>query len=137
MTDSRTAPRRSQGAAFGFIAFAGVMMLILGALDIIWGVAAIANDEVVVVGGHGVMILDITTWGWVELILGIVIALTGLGLLAGNTAARWAGVGLLGLNAIVQVIWFSAAPLWALLIIALDVWIIYQLCVNWTEEAAR
>lgn len=125
------------GMHSNWIAFAGVMMLVLGFLDIIWGIAAIANDEVVVVGGRGVMILDITTWGWVELILGIVIALTGLGLLAGNAAARWVGIGLLGLNAIVQVIWFSAAPLWALLIIAIDVLIIYQLCVNWTEEAAR
>ena len=120
-----------------WIAFAGVMMIILGALDVIWGIAAIANDEVVVVGGHGVMILDITTWGWIQLILGAVIALTGLGLLAGNTAARWAGVGLVGLNALVQVVWFSAAPLWALLIIALDVVIIYQLCVNWEREASR
>ncbi|MBS1891838.1 MAG: hypothetical protein JST59_11130 [Actinobacteria bacterium] len=120
-----------------WIAFAGVMMIILGCLDVIWGIAAIANDEVVVVGGHGVMIFDITTWGWIQLILGAVIGVTGLGLLAGNTAARWAGVGLVGLNAIVQVVWFSAAPLWAVLIIALDVFIIYQLCVNWEREGSR
>jgi hypothetical protein len=113
------------------------MMIILGFLDALWGIAAIANDEVVVVGGHGVMILDITTWGWIQLILGGVIGVTGLGLLVGNTAARWAGVALLGLNAIVQVVWFSAAPLWALMIIALDVVIIYQLCVNWEREGAR
>lgn len=80
------------------------------------------------------MIFDITTWGWIQLVLGVVIALTGLGLLVGNTAARWAGVGLLGLNAILQIVWFSAAPLWALLMIALDVMVIYQLCVNWVEE---
>lgn len=120
-----------------WIAFAGVMMLILGALDVIWGIAAIANNEIVVVGGHGVMVFDITTWGWVQLILGIVVALTGLGLLAGNPAARWAGVALVGLNAILQIVWFSAAPLWALLIIALDVVIIYQLCVNWEREGVR
>jgi len=113
------------------------MMIILGVLDVIWGIAAIANDEVVVVGGHGVLVLDITTWGWIQLILGAVIGVTGLGLLVGNAAARWAGVGLLGLNAILQVVWFSAAPLWALLIIALDVVIIYQLCVNWEREGSR
>ena len=49
-----------------WIAFAGVMMVILGSLDAIWGLAAILNDEVVVVGGHGALIFDITTWGWVR-----------------------------------------------------------------------
>lgn len=118
-----------------WIAFAGVMMLILGCLDVIWGIAAIANNEVVVVGGHGVIVFDITTWGWVQLILGVVIGLIGLGLLVGNAVARWAALGVLVINAVLQVVWFSAAPLWALLIIALDVVIIYQLMVNWAEEA--
>jgi hypothetical protein len=117
-----------------WIAFAGVVMAILGFLDVIWGIAAIANNEVVVVGGHGVLVFDITTWGWVQLIVGIAIVLVGLGLLAGASVSRWAGIGVLALNAVLQVVWFSAAPLWALMIIALDVILIYQLCVNWTEE---
>jgi hypothetical protein len=116
-----------------WIAFAGVMMLILGCLDVIWGLAAIVNSEVVVVGGHGVLIFDLTAWGWIQLILGLLIAVTGLGLLTGNTAARWAGVFLVGLNAVLQVVWFTAAPLWAILIIAVDVVIIYQLIAGWTE----
>lgn len=129
--------RPAGGEQSYWIAFAGVMMIILGFFDALWGIAAIANDEVVVVGGHGVMILDITTWGWVQLILGAVIGVVGLGLITGNSAARWAGVALLALNAIVQIVWFSAAPLWALMIIALDVVIIYQLCVNWEREGSR
>lgn len=120
-----------------WIAFAAVMLMILGTLDVIWGIAAIANDEVVVVGGHGVMIFDITAWGWIQLILGALIALTGVGLFLGNTAARWVGVFLVSLNVLLQVVWFSAAPLWAILIIALDVFIIYQICVNWVEEGSR
>ncbi len=117
-----------------WIAFAGVMMLILGCLAVIWGLAAIFNDEIVVVGGHGALILDITAWGWVQLILGALIALTGLGLLTGNTAARWVGVFLIGLNAVLQMVWFPAAPLWAFLIIILDIVLIYQLMINWSEE---
>jgi hypothetical protein len=120
-----------------WIVFAAVMLMIVGTLDVIWGIAAIANDEVVIVGGHGVMILDITTWGWIQLILGLLIALVGVGLFLGNTAARWVGVGLISLNVLLQVVWFSAAPLWALLIIALDIFVIYQICTNWTEEVAR
>lgn len=129
--DSRP-PRGGERSTW--IAFAGVLMLILGCLDVIWGIAALANNEVVVVGGHGVIVLDITTWGWVQLILGILIGLTGLGLLVGNELARWLGLGLLAANAVMQVVWFPAAPLWAMLIIALDVVLIYQLCVNWQEE---
>lgn len=119
-----------------WIAFAGVMMLIIGCLDVIWGIAAIANSEVVVVGGHGVLVFDITAWGWVQLILGVLLGFVGAGLLVGNTAARWAGVFLLSANAVLQVVWFPAAPLWALLIIALDVVLIYQLCVNWADDAS-
>ncbi|MBS1894819.1 MAG: hypothetical protein JST59_26255 [Actinobacteria bacterium] len=119
-----------------WIAFAGVLMIILGFFDVLWGIAAIANNEIVVVGGHGVMILNITAWGWIQLILGALVGITGLGLLTGNTAARWAGVALVGINAIVQIVWFSAAPLWALMIIAIDVVIIYQLCVNWERDGS-
>jgi len=117
-----------------WIAFAGVMMVILGFLDAIWGLAAILNDDVVVVGGHGALIFDITAWGWFQLLLGAVIGLTGFGLLVGNEAARVMGIFLLGLNAVLQVVWFPAAPLWAFLMIVLDVVIIYQLTVNWTER---
>jgi hypothetical protein len=117
-----------------WIAFAGVMMVILGFLDAIWGLAAILNDEVVVVGGHGALIFDITTWGWFQLLLGAVIGLTGLGLLVGNEVARVLGIFLLALNAVLQIVWFPAAPLWAFLMIVLDVVIIYQLTVNWTER---
>ena len=54
--------------------------------------------------------------------------------LIGRTAARWAGVGVLGLNMLLQVIWFTAAPLWAFLIIVLDTVIIFQLYMNWSEQ---
>ena len=120
-----------------WIAFAGVMMVILGSLDAIWGLAAILNDEVVVVGGHGALIFDITTWGWFQLILGVVVGLTGLGLIVGNEVARVLGIFLLAVNAVLQVVWFPAAPLWAFLIIILDVVIIYQLTVNWGGEEVR
>lgn len=130
--------RPPAGAEYsGWIAFAGVMMLILGSLDALWGLAAILNDEVVVVGGNGALIFDITTWGWVHLILGSLVALTGLGLISGNAAARVAGIFFVAVNAIAQIVWFPAAPLWAFLLIILDTVIIYQLTVNWSADEAR
>jgi hypothetical protein len=119
----------------GWVIFAGVMLLMIGSLDALWGLAAILNDEIVVVGGQGAIVADITTWGWVHLILGSLMALTGLGLFAGSIAARWAAVFFVAVNAIAQIVWFPAAPLWAFLIILLDVTIIYQLTARWEAEA--
>ncbi len=112
-------------------------MFILGSLDAFWGLAAILNDEIVVVGGRGALIFDITTWGWIHLILGLVVALTGLGLMMGNAAARVAGIFFVAVNAIAQIVWFPAAPLWAFLMIILDTVIIYQLTMHWTADEAR
>jgi hypothetical protein len=133
MANRESRPPRG-GERSTWIAFAGVMMIIIALLDVMWGIAAIANNEVVVVGGHGVIVLDITTWGWIQLILAVVLGLTGLGLLVGNELARVVGIGLLTLNAVLQVVWFPAAPLWAILIIVLDVVLIYHLIVSWAEE---
>jgi hypothetical protein len=119
----------------GWAAFAGVIMFLVGSLDAIWGLAAIFDDETVIVGGHGAIIADITLWGWVHLVLGSVVALTGVGLVMGNAATRWPAVLLVTVNAIAQVVWFPAAPLWAFLLILLDVTIIYQLTVRWSAQA--
>ena len=124
---------RTERGMSGWVAFAAAIMLIVGFLNFFYGLAAILNDQVVVVGGHGAIVADITTWGWITLILGVVLLLTGLGLIAGSAWARWTGVLLVGLNAIEQVWIFPAAPLWALIVIALDVIVIYYLTARWEE----
>ena len=112
-------------------------MFIVGSLDALWGLAAILNDDVVLVGGNGgAIIADVTLWGWVHLLLGSAIALTGLGLLTGNSGARVLAVFFLAVNAISQIVWFSSAPLWTFLLILLDVVIIYQLTARWDQQAA-
>lgn len=121
------------GQPSGWAIFAGVILVIVGSLDALWGLAAILNDQVVVVGGHGAIVADLTTWGWVHLILGSIMALTGLGLFAGSSGARWAAIFFVAVNAIAQIVWFPAAPLWAFLIILLDVAIIYQLTARWAD----
>jgi hypothetical protein len=117
----------------GWVVFAGVMLVMIGSINFVYGLAAVLNDEVVVVGGHGALIADITAWGWVTLLLGIILVLTGFGLFAGAEWARFAGVVFVGLNAIEQVWIFPAAPLWALIVIFLDVMIIYSLTARWAE----
>jgi hypothetical protein len=117
----------------GWTVFAGMVLVIVGFLDALWGLAAILNDQVVFVGnaGQGVLVADVTTWGWVHLILGSVMALTGMALFAGNATARWVAVLFVTVNAISQIVFFPLAPLWAFLIIILDVTIIYQLTARW------
>lgn len=115
----------------GWTLFAGVLMLIVGSLDALWGLAAILNDEVVFVGGQGVIIADVTTWGWIHLILGSIVAGTGLGLFAGAEWARWTAIFFVTINVISQIVWFPAAPLWAFLMIILGATILYQLTARW------
>lgn len=117
----------------GWTVFAGAVMLIVGSLDALYGLAAILNNEIILVGGHGVILADITTWGWIHLILGSLVAATGLGLFAAASAARWAAVFFVSVNAVAQIVWFPAAPLWAFLMIILNVTIIYQLTARWEE----
>ncbi len=119
----------------GWAAFAGVAMFILGSLQAFWGLGGILNDDIVVVGGHGAIVADVSLWGWVHLVLGAIIAVTGVGLLMGRSAARWIAVVLLSVSAISQIVWFTAAPLWAFLMIILDVTIIYQLTARWEQQA--
>lgn len=117
----------------GWVIFAALMMMLIGSLNFFYGLGAVLNDDVVVVGGHGAIIADLTTWGWVTLLLGVALVLTGIGLLGGSGAARWVGVFFVTVNAIAQVGVFTYAPLWAFIVILLDVFILYHLTVRWGE----
>ena len=117
----------------GWTVFAGALMLIVGSLDALWGLAAVLNDDVVFVGGEGVLVADVTLWGWVHLILGSIVAVTGLGLFAGTEWARLTAIFFVAINTVSQIVWFPAAPLWAFLIILLNVTIIYQLTARWEQ----
>jgi hypothetical protein len=116
----------------GWLAFAGIVLFLNGVFGALFGLAGILNDDVVTVGGgQGVVIWDFTAWGWISLVLGIVMALTGIGLFTGNAAARWLAIAFTFVNALVQFAYAPAFPLWSLLVIALDVVILYQLIARW------
>jgi hypothetical protein len=133
VTGAPASRSRARAAAQGWAVFAAVMLMVIGGLDALYGLAAILNNEVVVVGGHGVIVADITTWGWVTLIVGLVVAGSGAGLLAGMSWARWTAVFLIAVNAILQLPWFPAAPLWTVLMVSLSVVVIWQLTAHWDE----
>ena len=125
---------RTERDPTGWIIFAATMLVIVGTLDALWGLAAVLNDEVVTVGGGtGVIMWDFTVWGWIHIVIGALMILTSLGLFAMKGAARWAGVFFAALSAIFQVGVLTAFPIWASIVIALDVIVIYQLTARWNS----
>jgi hypothetical protein len=111
----------------GMVIFAAMLLLVIGIFNVIDGIAAIANSHLFVANAHYV-IGDLRAWGWVALILGLLQLLAGVGVLAGNQAARWFGAGVIGLNLIGQLFFVPAYPFWSLAIIAMDVVALYALC---------
>lgn len=115
----------------GWAVFAGTVLAIVGAFNIIYGLAAIFRDEVITTTGERVIVWDVTRYGWILLILGIFQLLAGMALFAGASWARWTAVVLAGLNAVGNVPFLTVQPIWTGLIIALDIIVIYQLTARW------
>jgi hypothetical protein len=113
----------------GMVIFAAMLLLVVGLFNVIDGIAAIANSHLFVANAHYV-IGDLRAWGWVALILGLLQLLAGIGVMVGNQAARWFGVGVIGLNLIGQLFFVPAYPFWSLAIIAMDVVAMYALCAH-------
>lgn len=114
-----------------WLAFAGILLFLNGTFAMMWGLAAVLNSKVITVGGSGVTIWDFTTWGWVSLIIGGAMLLTGIGLFTGNTGARMFALLFVSLHALSQFGSISAFPLWSILVISIDIVILYQLLVRW------
>lgn len=110
----------------GWVAFAGVLILILGTMNTIEGIAAIGNANFFVHDTHYVF-ASLRTWGWVTLILGVCQLLVGLGIFARNQFARWVGVFIISLNALAQLLMIPAYPFWSLALFAIDILAIYGL----------
>jgi hypothetical protein len=119
----------------GWVAFAGVMLIIVGTLNFIGGIAAI-DDANFYVGAAQYQFGDLNTWGWVILLTGSVQFLAGLGIFVRNAFARWLGILFASLNMIAQFLFFPAQPLWALMLIAIDTLIIYGLIAYGGHENA-
>ena len=112
----------------GWIVFAASMLGLAGAWNSIQGILAIADSRVYV-GEQTFVFSDLKTWGWIVLILGVLQLFASFGVVGGSEAATWFGIGVAGLNAIGQLMWLPAYPLWALTMFAVDILIIYALAV--------
>lgn len=120
----------------GWIGFAGILMLIVGALDFMQGLIALFDDEYFVVTEAGFLVLDLTGWGWAMLIWGTLLVLAGLGLISAQSWARWFAIVVVSLNFVAQLGFLgnSQYPLWSLTVIAINIVILYALTARWSES---
>lgn len=131
---ARGAPPAEPTGWTGWVVFAAVMLLVLGGFHVIEGLVALFHKGYYVVSPSGLVInVSYTGWGWTHIILGAVAVLVGLGLMAGNMAARVGGVILAVVSAIVNMAFLAAYPVWSTIMIAVDVLVIYAIVVHGRE----
>lgn len=117
----------------GWIYFAAVMMVIGGALNALYGLIAVINDEWVVWTNTGALYLDFGLWGWVHIVVGLLVVLAGFGVMTGNVLARAVGVVLAAISLMTNFLFVPAYPLWAITIMVVNVLVIWALTAHGAE----
>lgn len=117
----------------GWIVFAALLMVIIGILDFFQGLIAVFRDDYRVLTREQIIVFDLTAWGWIMLIWGVVLMFAGSALLAGRSWARWFTIVVGSLNFIIQLgfVGSSEYTLWALTVLAMNVLVLYALIVRW------
>jgi hypothetical protein len=125
----------SRGFWAGWVAFAAVLMALIGVLDVLQGLIAIVRDDYYLLMPDQIIVFDLTTWGWIMLIWGIVVALAGYALVTGAGWARWFTIVVASLNLLVQLgfVGSNQYPLWSLTVMAMNVLVLYALTVRWSD----
>ncbi|WP_439031373.1 DUF7144 family membrane protein [Gordonia terrae] len=124
-----------QGFALGISIVAAALLFVAGLVSVFQGISAIANDDLFVVGREYVFQFDLTTWGWIHLILGVVALLIAGGLAVGADWARISAIVIASLSIIAQFLWLPYYPAWAILIIVLDLIVIWAVS-TWNPNNA-
>jgi len=121
----------------GWIGFAGIVMLLIGCIAFFEGLIALFDDKYYVVTATGFLVVDLTTWGWIMLLWGVVLFCAGLALMAAQSWARWFAIVVVSLSILGQLGFLgnSQYPLWTLTVIALDIVVLYALTARWSESA--
>jgi hypothetical protein len=125
--------QQPSGTAVGFILFAAIMMIMVGVFQALQGLIAIFENEFYVATRNYLFQFDATTWGWIHLLVGLLVAFAGWGLLSGRTWARVVGITLVMLSAITNFLFVPYYPFWALLLITLDIFVIWAIAAHGGE----
>jgi hypothetical protein len=124
-TGRSTGQTQYSGGAVAVTVTAGIVMVLAGIFHVIQGLVALVNDDFFVVGQEYVFKFDTTTWGWIHLIAGVVVALAGIALFQGAVWARTVAVILAGLSILASFLWMPYYPIWSLVVIAFDLFVIW------------
>ncbi|MDN3262261.1 hypothetical protein QWJ26_21125 [Streptomyces sp. CSDS2] len=130
-------PAGHRALATGGATFAGVLLLVNGILAIFQGISAIAKDDVYARVGDYVYKINLTGWGWILLILGAIAAIAGWGILSRADWARAVGIALASLSLIAQFLFLPYQPLWSIVVMAIDVFVIWALATHQPEPTRR
>ena len=125
--------RDTSGWAAGFTVFAAIMMLMVGVFQALQGLIGIFENEFYVQTRNYLFQFDATTWGWIHLLIGLLVAFAGYGLLSGRTWARTAAIALAVLSAIANFLFIPYYPFWSTVIIAVDIFVIWALTAHGRE----
>ena len=117
-------------AAYGLTTFAGVVLATVGVFQVLQGIAAIAEDEIFVRGVDYTYKLDVTSWGWIHLVLGLIAVGTGVGIVLGQVWSYVIGIVIASLNAVANFAFIPHYPVWSIVVIAFSVAVIWALCVQ-------
>ena len=126
---------RPSAWAAGYAAFAGVVLVMIGFFQAVAGLVAIIDDQFYVVGQEYIFQFDVTTWGRIHLIIGVIVLLSGFGIFSGNVAARTVGVLVAAISGVAAFMWLPWYPVWAIVIIALDIAVIWALTMHGRDIA--
>jgi hypothetical protein len=129
--------REPSGWATGAVLFAGVAMIVIGIFQAMQGLAAIIEDTFLVVTPNYFLEFDVTAWGWIHLILGILVVFGGFAVISGKGWGRILAIVLAVVSAISNFFFIPYYPWWSLLIIALDIWVIWALTSRWKDVTER
>ena len=114
----------------GRAVFAGVLMIMQGLFQGILGLAALLKNTIFVVGSENIFSVNFTTWGWVHMLVGLLILLAGLSVLSGNMYGRVVGIFLAVLSACLNLVFLPHYPIWSILLVVVDICIVYALIVH-------
>ena len=131
------AQEEPSGAAVGFILFAAIMMIMAGVFQAISGLVGIFENEFYVPTRNYLFQFDATAWGWTHLLIGLIVAFAGWGLLSGRTWARAVGITVALVSATANFLFIPYYPVWSLLIITLDIFVIWAIAAHGGELRDR
>ena len=119
----------------GWVYFAGVFMFMVGIFQMIAGFIALFKNDIFVYGRESIWLFNFSTWGWIHLIVGLVILLAGLAVLSGKMWGRVVGIILVLISAVVNFAFLPVYPFWSIIVLVVDALVLFALIAHGAEAA--